>query len=248
MHLYGKGLKMKNREEWCTVNWSADTLPVLDRGEIHLVSEFIWPMYNSAAGALTGAAAPSNSAGTWPLWNRKKKKRGKPRWLLGWVGIYFKGKERQKCNHTTALPNDSPQAAGVGCIWATTYTNKSHTRQHANSRPAFLKESDQLMRLSNSRITNAPHRPLRKRNTHVVSIIYWKSFSFSPPGQFQPSGGGPEITHRMRRRISPGEGRCWCYVLEADRRRRCANSHDGDARLWCFFFFFFQILGMRGME
>lgn len=30
---------------------SADTVPVLDRGEIHLVSEFIRPMYNSAAGA-----------------------------------------------------------------------------------------------------------------------------------------------------------------------------------------------------
>lgn len=96
------------------------------------------------------------------------------------------------------------------------------------------------MRLSNSRITNAPRRPLRKRNTHVVSIIYSKSFSFSPPGQFQLSGGGPEITHRMRRRISPGEGRCWRYVLEADRRRRCANSHDRDARLWCFFVFVFK--------
>lgn len=118
-----------------------------------------------------------------------------------------------------------------------TQTKATHV-SNANSPPAFLKESDQLMRLSNSRITNAPHRPLRKRNTHVVSIIYWKSFSFSPPGQFQLSGGGPEITHRMRRRISPGEGRCWCYVLEADRRRRCANSHDRDARLWCFFFFF----------
>lgn len=121
----GKGLKMKNRVDRCTVNWSADTLSVLDRGEIHLVSEFIRAMYNSAAGALTGTASPSNSTDTWLLWNTEEKNW----WLPAWAGIYFEGMERQKCNHAITLPHDSPQAAGVGCMWATTHTNKSYTRQ-----------------------------------------------------------------------------------------------------------------------
>lgn len=96
------------------------------------------------------------------------------------------------------------------------------------------------MRLSNSRITNAPRRPLRKRNTHVVSIIYSKSFSFSPPGQFQLSGGGPEITHRMRRRDLSGGGQ----MLALRSRSRPTPSLRQQSRQRCtsvvFFCFFFK--------